>query len=62
MPVMRRKGDLPAKTCAVCGRPFAWRKKWAAVWHDVRYCSAACRRRRGGSGAAAKPGMAGPES
>ena len=26
---MRRKADLPQKTCAACGRPFAWRKKWA---------------------------------
>lgn len=41
---MRRKGDLPTKTCAACGRPFAWRKKWAAVWEEVRYCSERCRR------------------
>lgn len=41
-----RKSDLPQKTCAVCGRPFAWRKKWAAVWDEVRYCSEACRRLR----------------
>ncbi|WP_407696973.1 DUF2256 domain-containing protein [Skermanella mucosa] len=43
---MRRKGDLPTKPCAVCGRPFAWRRKWAAVWEEVKYCSDACRRRR----------------
>ena len=43
---MRRKGDLPTKTCATCGRPFAWRKKWADVWDDVRYCSDRCRRNR----------------
>ena len=42
------KADLPAKTCAVCGRPFVWRKKWRKVWEDVRYCSDACRRRRQG--------------
>jgi hypothetical protein len=46
MPPMRRKGDLPEKPCAVCGRPFAWRKKWAKVWDEVRYCSDACRGRR----------------
>ena len=22
------KQDLPSKVCVVCGRPFAWRKKW----------------------------------
>ena len=43
---MRRKGDLPSKPCAVCGRPFTWRKKWADVWDDVKYCSDACRRQR----------------
>jgi hypothetical protein len=41
---MRRKADLPTKTCAACARPFAWRKKWAEVWDDVRYCSDRCRR------------------
>lgn len=35
---MRRKGDLPTKVCAGCGRPFAWRKKWERVWDEVRYC------------------------
>ena len=42
--VMRKKGDLPVKDCAHCGRPFAWRRKWAAVWDEVRYCSDRCRR------------------
>ena len=46
---MRRKGDLPQKDCAVCGRPFAWRKKWAKVWDEVRYCSDRCRRSRSGA-------------
>ncbi|MFN6203641.1 MAG: DUF2256 domain-containing protein [Acidobacteriota bacterium] len=41
-----KKSDLPTKICAVCGRPFAWRKKWRKVWEEVRYCSDACRRRR----------------
>jgi len=43
MPPMRRKGDLPEKICAQCGRPFAWRKKWERVWDEVRYCSDRCR-------------------
>jgi hypothetical protein len=38
-----RKGDLPSKPCAHCGRPMAWRKKWARVWNEVRYCSDRCR-------------------
>ncbi|MGL5852303.1 MAG: DUF2256 domain-containing protein [Phycicoccus sp.] len=50
---MRRKGDLPTKPCRTCGRPFGWRRKWAEVWADVQYCSAACRRSR-------PPGPAGP--
>lgn len=41
------KADLPVKICIVCQRPFAWRKKWSKVWEEVRYCSEACRRRRG---------------
>ncbi|WP_452600446.1 DUF2256 domain-containing protein [Rhodanobacter aciditrophus] len=30
----------------MCGRPFAWRKKWASCWEDVKYCSERCRRQR----------------
>ncbi len=48
MPKMRKKCDLPAKDCVVCGRPFVWRKKWEKVWDEVKYCSDACRARRGG--------------
>ncbi len=44
MPKMRRKADLPSKPCAQCGLPFNWRKKWARVWDEVRYCSDRCRR------------------
>ncbi|MBI3383888.1 MAG: DUF2256 domain-containing protein [Aquabacterium sp.] len=40
---MIRKGDLPQKPCLHCGRPFAWRKKWAQTWDEVRYCSERCR-------------------
>ncbi|WP_108785653.1 DUF2256 domain-containing protein [Falsiruegeria mediterranea] len=46
MPRSRRKSDLPQKQCRTCGRPFSWRKKWAKVWDDVRYCSERCRRNR----------------
>ena len=38
------KRDLPTKVCPVCGRPFTWRRKWAASWDEVRYCSERCRR------------------
>jgi hypothetical protein len=33
----------------VCGRPFAWRKKWERNWAEVKYCSDACRKRAKGS-------------
>lgn len=36
------KADLPEKTCPVCQRPFAWRKKWARNWDEVKYCSKRC--------------------
>ncbi|MCU0812049.1 MAG: DUF2256 domain-containing protein [Thiobacillaceae bacterium] len=41
-----KKSDLPEKICVSCGRPFFWRKKWAAVWADVKCCSERCRRNR----------------
>jgi hypothetical protein len=44
------KANLPSKPCATCGRPFEWRKKWARVWDEVKYCSDRCRDQR-----AAKP-------
>ncbi|CAG4923975.1 unnamed protein product, partial [Acidocella sp. C78] len=40
---MRRKADLPSKICEACGRPFAWRRKWARSWETVKFCSDACR-------------------
>ena len=40
---MRSKSDLPTKDCVTCGRPFAWRKKWARDWENVKHCSDACR-------------------
>ncbi|WP_341861692.1 DUF2256 domain-containing protein [Gymnodinialimonas sp. 57CJ19] len=42
-----KKSDLPVKTCVTFGRPYAWRKKWAKVWDEVKYCSERCRRGRG---------------
>ncbi|HCP93234.1 MAG TPA: DUF2256 domain-containing protein [Bacteroidetes bacterium] len=41
-----KKQDLPKKICAVCGRPFSWRKKWEKVWNEVKYCSDSCRNKR----------------
>ena len=41
---MRKKSDLPSKTCLCCGLPFTWRKKWERDWEQVRYCSERCRR------------------
>ncbi len=35
----------PSKTCASCGREFAWRKKWEKNWDAVIFCSDACRSR-----------------
>ena len=37
------KPPLPEKICAACGRHFAWRRKWARDWEQVRFCSEACR-------------------
>lgn len=47
---MRQKADLPQKTCLACGRPFAWRRKWARDWDAVKYCSERCRRTRAAVG------------
>jgi hypothetical protein len=38
------KAALPSKPCVQCGRPMTWRKRWAANWDDVKFCSDACRR------------------
>lgn len=42
-----KKQHLPQKLCAACNRPFTWRKKWARDWEQVRFCSEACKRRKG---------------
>ena len=41
---MKKSGE--SKTCESCGRVITWRKKWADCWNEVRYCSAACRKRK----------------
>ncbi|MEH0070878.1 DUF2256 domain-containing protein [Pannonibacter sp. Pt2-lr] len=45
---MRKKSDLPVKTCRACARPFTWRRKWARDWDNVLYCSDRCRGARKG--------------
>jgi hypothetical protein len=55
MAKMIRKADLPTKTCATCGLPFTWRKKWERVWDEVRYCSDRCRGTRPSGKGAPKP-------
>ena len=40
---MKRREE---KNCVVCGRRFAWRKRWKANWEEIRYCSQQCRRIR----------------
>jgi len=41
-----KKPHLESKTCSVCNRPFAWRKKWEGCWDEVKYCSERCRRNK----------------
>ncbi len=52
------KPHLPSKPCAACGRPFTWRKKWKAVWDEVRFCSDACRSGRKDRAIKRSPGKA----
>ncbi|MBP7557733.1 MAG: DUF2256 domain-containing protein [Chitinophagaceae bacterium] len=40
------KQNRQTKTCAVCNRPFQWRKKWEKCWEEIRYCSDRCRQNR----------------
>ncbi|MBA4206591.1 DUF2256 domain-containing protein [Pannonibacter phragmitetus] len=47
---MRKKSDLPVKTCRTCARPFTWRRKWARDWDNVLYCSDRCRSTRNNCG------------
>jgi hypothetical protein len=41
------KAALPSKPCLVCGQPMSWRRAWAKNWEAVRYCSEACRKKKG---------------
>ena len=41
-----KKQHLPVKYCAVCEKPFNWRKKWKKNWEQVKYCSERCRRNK----------------
>jgi hypothetical protein len=46
------KQSLPSKPCVACGHRMTWRRRWARNWHEVKFCSQACREaRRPGSGA-----------
>ena len=54
------KPTLPEKICAACGRPFAWRKKWARTWDEVRFCSDACRTGKRDAARATQPATAPP--
>ncbi|NNU80619.1 DUF2256 domain-containing protein [Halovulum dunhuangense] len=40
----RNPQNLPTRTCAACGRPFTWRRKWARDWDQVKFCSDRCRK------------------
>ena len=45
----RTSAGVPAdRVCVACGRAIEWRRKWAADWDRVRYCSDGCRRRKVG--------------
>ena len=37
------KAALPQKRCEACGRIMTYRKCWARVWAEVRFCSDRCR-------------------
>ena len=43
MHMTHKKLNLPTKTCSACKRSFAWRKKWARDWDNVKFCSDRCR-------------------
>lgn len=48
------KSNLPTKICEVCGKSFAWRRKWEKVWDEVKYCSDKCRTLKNKKGGDAK--------
>jgi hypothetical protein len=40
----RPQPKTPSKPCTVCGGNIVWRRRLAADWDEVKYCSASCRR------------------
>lgn len=45
--VVASRDTTPAdRWCGSCGRRITWRKAWAQVWDEVRWCSDACRQRK----------------
>ena len=44
--MVHHKKNLPSKLCAICNKPFNWRKKWQRNWDDVKYCSKRCQSKR----------------
>ena len=44
--LMLKKENFPRKICVTCQHPFVWRKKWQAIWHEVKHCSHRCRQAR----------------
>jgi hypothetical protein len=46
MPRGVAKENLPSKMCAVCKRPFTWRKVWEKCWDEVQTCSDRCKSER----------------
>jgi hypothetical protein len=42
--IAKTKNGFVPKTCAKCGLPFEWRKKWAKDWDNVKYCSEKCKK------------------
>ncbi|MGB0572774.1 MAG: DUF2256 domain-containing protein [Alphaproteobacteria bacterium] len=43
---MGHKRDRRTKICPICNRSFTWRRRWAACWDTVKFCSARCRKNR----------------
>ncbi|MDQ3180123.1 MAG: DUF2256 domain-containing protein [Acidobacteriota bacterium] len=34
------------KPCVARGKPMEWRKRWAKVWTEVKFCSKKCRKNK----------------
>ncbi|MDH7639359.1 DUF2256 domain-containing protein [Sphingomonas oryzagri] len=55
--MVHKKPGLPTKTCVLCHRPFAWRKKWERDWEAVKFCSDRCRAKSKKSGDSERHGF-----